>query len=78
MQIYIDSRNKMVAVIVNGKSVGFDYVLKKDDRVRIVTDPLAEGLSESWLGIAKTSRAKKQIKEFIKNKNKGYSLVRMP
>ena len=77
-QIHTEIGNKMVAVIVNGKSVGFDYVLKKDDRVRIITDPLAEGPSESWLGIAKTARAKKKIKEFIKNKNKGYSLVRIP
>jgi len=36
--------------------------------VRIVTSPNASGPTEEWLSMAKTSRARTRIREFIKGK----------
>ena len=54
----------MVAVLVNNEYVPINYILKNKDRVKIITDELAYGPREDWLDIAKTSYAKKKIKEF--------------
>ncbi len=59
-----DVGNTMVGVFVNDEYVPVDYVLKNNDRVRIVTDELSFGPREEWLKKARTSYAKKLILEF--------------
>ena len=65
-KIHIDIGNTMVGVFVNDEYVPVDYILKNKDRVRIVTDELSYGPREEWYNMAKTSYAKKKIKEFGK------------
>ena len=67
-KIHTDIGNTMVAAIVNNEYVPINCELKTKDRVRIVTDELAFGPREDWLEIAKTSYARKKIKEFNKSK----------
>ena len=54
----------MVCAFVNDECVSVDYVLKNKDRVRIVTDILSYGPRKEWADIAKTSYARKRIKDF--------------
>lgn len=63
-QIHTEIGNTMVGAIVNEENVGIDYVLKNKDRVRILTDALASGPDPAWENIAKTSYARKKIREF--------------
>ena len=65
-KIHTDIGNTMVSAIVNDEYVQIDYQLKNKDRVRIVTDPLSFGPREDWLEMARTSYAKKKIREFRK------------
>ncbi len=59
----------MIGAFVNDEYVDVGYVLKNKDRVRIVCNDLSFGPREEWIDIAKTSYAKKMIKEFNKNSN---------
>ena len=61
-----DIGNTMVSAIVNNEYVPINYILKNKDRVKIITDELSYGPRVDWLDIAKTSYAKKKIKEFNK------------
>lgn len=63
-KIHTDIGNTMVCAFVNDECVSVDYVLKNKDRVRIVTDVLSYGPRKEWADIAKTSYARKRIKEF--------------
>ena len=63
-KIHTDIGNTMVCAFVNDECVPVDYVLKNKDRVRIVTDVLSYGPREDWIDKAKTSYARKRIKEF--------------
>ena len=65
-KIHTDIGNTMVAVIVNDEYVPIDYELKNKDRVKIITDELSFGPREDWVDKAKTSYAKKKIREFNK------------
>ncbi len=65
-KIHTDIGNTMVAAIVNDEYVPINYELHNKDRVRIITDELSFGPREDWLDIAKTSYAKKKIREFNK------------
>ena len=65
-KIHTDVGNTMVAAIVNNEYVPINYVLHSKDRVRIITDELSFGPREDWIEIAKTSYAKKKIREFNK------------
>lgn len=56
----------MVGALVNDKSVSNDYVLKSNDRVKIITDPLSFGSRDGWEDLAYTAHAKKKIREFRK------------
>lgn len=56
--------NTMVGAFVNDSIVPLNYSLKNKDRVRIITDKLANGPSEEWISKAHTSHAKRKIKEF--------------
>ena len=63
-KVHTDIGNTMVAAVVNDEYVPIDYVLQNKDRVRIITDDLSFGPRSEWIGIAKTTHAKKKIKEF--------------
>ena len=65
-KIHTDIGNTMVGVFVNDEYVPVDYVLQNKDRVRIVTDELSFGPREDWIDKAKTSLAKRKIREFNK------------
>ena len=66
-KIHNDIGNTMVASIVNNEYVPINYELHNKDRVRIITDELSFGPRADWIDIAKTSYAKKKIREFNKN-----------
>jgi len=63
-KIHTDVGNTMVAVKVNDEYVPIDYILKNKDRVKIITEDLSFGPRKEWINIAKTTHAKKKIKEF--------------
>ena len=65
-KINTDIGNTMVAAVVNNEYVPISYELKSKDRVRIVTDEYSFGPREYWLDSARTSYAKKKIREFNK------------
>ena len=65
-KIHTDIGNTMVSAIVNDKAVDADYVLHNKDRVRIITDILSYGPREEWIDKAKTTKAKRKIREFSK------------
>lgn len=65
-RIHTDIGNTMVGALVNDKPVSNDYVLKSNDRVKIITDPLSFGSRDGWEDLAYTAYAKKKIKEFRK------------
>ena len=61
-----DIGNTMVGAIVNDDYKDVDYVLKNNDRVRIISDELSFGPREEWIAKAVTTKAKKRIREFRK------------
>ena len=63
-QISPDIGNTLVGAYVNGEYAPVDYTLQNKDRIKIITDELSFGPREDWLDIAKTSYAKKKIREF--------------
>ena len=69
-KIHTDIGNNMVAAIVNNEVVSFDYRLKNNDRIRLITDDRAYVAKAGWLDIAVTTRAKRKIAEFIRNHEK--------
>jgi len=73
-QIHTHLGNNLIGAKINDKY--FDIrdifkngipVLKNNDRVIIITDNTAPGPDETWLNSVQTTRAKKKIKEYIKN-----------
>jgi GTP pyrophosphokinase len=64
-KIHTDIGNTMVAAVVNDEYVPLNYILKSKDRVRIITDDLSFGPRDDWNENARTTHAKKKIKEFI-------------
>ena len=65
-KIHTDIGNTMVAAIVNDEYVEASHVLKNKDRVKIITNELAYGPRSEWINKAKTTSAKKRIREFSK------------
>lgn len=63
-KIHTDIGNTMVYAIVNDKREEPEYVLKNNDRVKIVTDILSFGPRQEWLEKAVTTRARRKIREF--------------
>ena len=61
-----DVGNTTVAAVVNDEYVPLEYKLKNKDRVKIITDELFYGPCDEWEKIAKTTRAKRKIREFNK------------
>lgn len=64
-KIHTNLGNTMVGAVVNDKNVAVDYNLQNKDRIKIITDELAGGPSEEWLGKVKTTKAKRKIKDKI-------------
>ena len=58
--------NTLVGAVVNDKYVDVKYVLKNKDRVKVLTDDLSYGPREDWENYAKTTYARRMIKEFIR------------
>ena len=54
----------MIGAVVNDEYKDVDYILKNNDRVRIIRDDLSFGPREKWITKAVTTKAKKRIKEF--------------
>lgn len=67
-KIGTDIGNSMVGAYINDINVPLNYVLKNNDRVRIITDDLIHLNKDEWLGIVQTSYAKKKIKEILNYK----------
>lgn len=65
-KIHTDLGNTMVSAIVNDEHVPVNHILNNKDRVRIITDDLSYGPREEWIDMAKTTHAKRKIKEFKK------------
>ena len=61
-----DIGNTMVGAIVNDDYKDVSYVLKNNDRVRIISDELSFGPREEWIAKAVTTKAKKRIRDFRK------------
>ena len=59
---------KIGNVEINGKVVSPCYVLKNNDRVRVITDIMAYGPRKEWEDIVVTTRAKQKIKEWYEKK----------
>ena len=64
-QISGDLGNTMIQAVVNEKVVP---VVKNKDRGRIITDELYFGPRSEWLDKVKTTKAKRMIMEFDKNR----------
>ena len=62
--------NCMIDVLVNNKSLPFDYVLRNKDRVKIITDDSSFKPNEGWLKMANTNSAREKIKQYIKIKRR--------
>lgn len=58
--------NAMVGVEINGEKADIGSPLHLNDRVRIITSSTATGPKEEWIEKAKTTRAKRKIKEKLK------------
>ena len=56
--------NIMIGAYVNDGYVSVDYILNNKDRIRIITDNLSYGSREEWMDKAKTTYARRKIKEF--------------
>lgn len=60
-----ENAEKMVDAIVNDKSVSPNYVIKNNDRIKIITSSYSQGPKPEWESSATTSFAKKRIKEYV-------------
>lgn len=69
-KIHSDIGNMMIAAVVNDEIVPFDYKLRSNDRVRIITDNIASVDHRPWLDIVVTNHARKKILEYLKDKEK--------
>lgn len=65
-QVHTDIGDKACRAYVNDKLVPFDYVLKKNEIVRIETSDKSIP-SRKWLSMCKTQFAQRQIKNWLKN-----------
>ena len=79
--IHSEVGNKMVGAKVNGKMVSFRHLLNSGDTVEILTSKNQKP-SRDWIKIAKTSKAKTRIKQWIlrasreENKQCGYDILK--
>lgn len=69
-KIHSDVGNKMEMAIVNASVTGFDYKLKNNDIVKIITNESIDGPKEEYLGMCRTNLAKRKINEFFRKRDK--------
>lgn len=78
--IHTDVGNRCVGAKVNGKMVPLRHTLKSGDTIEILTNK-TQTPSKDWLNIAKTSRAKTKIKQWLlkiereRNKDLGLEIL---
>ena len=65
-RIHTDIGNSMIGAIVNDDKVSIYEELHNKDRVRIITSNLSMGPGKDWEENAKTTNAKRKIREFNK------------
>lgn len=63
-RIHASIGNTMIGAFVNDEFKEVDYVLKNNDRVRIVTDNLSCGPGSEWVDKAHTTLARRKIQEY--------------
>lgn len=63
-KIHTEIGNHIESVIVNGKKARLNKLLKNKDRIRIITSK-EPTVKEIWLEFAKTTYAKRKIKEYL-------------
>ena len=64
--IHSEIGHHMVAVLVNGKTYGPDYVIQDGDKMEILVDQ-KNGIPEyRWLSVVKTMRAKNKLLQYFK------------
>lgn len=66
--LHTDIGNKAIGAVVNGKKVSLGTELASGDVVNVLISDVDKSPDRTWLSIAKTTLAKKKIREFI-NKN---------
>lgn len=66
VQVFPEKLDKMTGILVNGREVPLDYVLRNKDRVQITT--VGRINHENWENYATTSIAKQKIKQLNENK----------
>ena len=62
--VHTDIGHRTIGAKVNGKMVTFKYSLKSGDTIEILTDE-HQVPSKNWMNIAKTSKARTKIKQWI-------------
>ena len=68
-ELGIEEGNHLVAAIVNDEYVPLNYQLKNNEIVEIKCNSLSNEPKLEWLYIAKTTQAKRLIKQYLANKN---------
>ncbi len=63
-RIHTQVGNSMIGAFINDEFKPVDYVLKNNDRVRIVTDHMSYGPESDWADKAQTTLARRKIQEF--------------
>lgn len=69
-KIHSEIGDKMEMAIVNASVANFDRRLKNNDIVKIITNDSIEGPKEEYMGLCRTSLAKRKISEYLKKKEK--------